>query len=165
MFPANIYLFKVNSRNTKKRCEICSKLTIKIPEQRQMLKCCIINNRNERRYRQWKEKRQHKGNVSSTKAQKIRHYLTFRYGEEVKWHVNITRHSLKMKHIFGEIDFFQYFFILHTVQKYNNPAGIYLPKTSNGNTKNLCEIYSKLTTMTPDRPYWLRSGTWIVEFA
>ena len=28
-FPANIYLFKVNSRNTGKRCEICSELTLK----------------------------------------------------------------------------------------------------------------------------------------
>ena len=33
-FPANIYLFKVNNRNTRKRCEICSKLTIKTPERR-----------------------------------------------------------------------------------------------------------------------------------
>ena len=32
--PANIYLFKVNNRNTRKRCDICSKLTIKTPEQR-----------------------------------------------------------------------------------------------------------------------------------
>ena len=32
MSPANIYLFKVNNRNTKRRCEICSKLTIKTPE-------------------------------------------------------------------------------------------------------------------------------------
>ena len=31
-FPASIYLHKVNSRNARKRCEICSKLTIKIPE-------------------------------------------------------------------------------------------------------------------------------------
>ena len=31
-YPANIYLFKVNYRNTRKRCEICSKLIIKIPE-------------------------------------------------------------------------------------------------------------------------------------
>ena len=30
--PANIYLFKVNNKNTRKRCEICSKLTIKTPE-------------------------------------------------------------------------------------------------------------------------------------
>ena len=36
--PANIYLFKVNNRNTKIRCEICSKLTIKTSEQRYW--CC-----------------------------------------------------------------------------------------------------------------------------
>ena len=30
--PARIYLLKVNSRNTRTRCEICSKLTIKLPE-------------------------------------------------------------------------------------------------------------------------------------
>ena len=29
-----IYLFKVNNRNTRTRCEICSKLTIKTPERR-----------------------------------------------------------------------------------------------------------------------------------
>ena len=33
--PVNIYLFKVNNRNPRKGCEICSKLTIKTPEQRQ----------------------------------------------------------------------------------------------------------------------------------
>ena len=32
--PDNIYMFKITNRNTKKRCEIYSKLTIKIPEQR-----------------------------------------------------------------------------------------------------------------------------------
>ena len=31
---AGIYLLKVNDRNTSARCEICSKLTIKIPERR-----------------------------------------------------------------------------------------------------------------------------------
>ena len=30
--PAGNYLLKVNNRNTRTRCEICSKLTIKIPE-------------------------------------------------------------------------------------------------------------------------------------
>ena len=30
-----IYLLKVNNRNTRTRSEICSKLTIKIPELRQ----------------------------------------------------------------------------------------------------------------------------------
>ena len=33
--PANISMFKVNKRYTRKRCEICSKLTIKTPERRQ----------------------------------------------------------------------------------------------------------------------------------
>ena len=31
LYPAKIYLFKVNNRNTRKRCEICLKLTIKTP--------------------------------------------------------------------------------------------------------------------------------------
>ena len=31
-FQANICLFKINNRNTTKKCEICSKLTIKTPE-------------------------------------------------------------------------------------------------------------------------------------
>ena len=30
----NIYLFLVNNSNTRKRCEICSKLTIKSPQRR-----------------------------------------------------------------------------------------------------------------------------------
>ena len=34
-YPAGIYLLKVNNRNTRTRCEICSKLTIKTPERRQ----------------------------------------------------------------------------------------------------------------------------------
>ena len=32
--PAGIYLLKVNNRNTRTRCEICSKVTIKTPERR-----------------------------------------------------------------------------------------------------------------------------------
>ena len=31
-FPGNIYLFKVNNRSTRKRCEMCSKLTMEITE-------------------------------------------------------------------------------------------------------------------------------------
>ena len=33
--PVGIYLLKVNKRNTRARCEICSKLTIKMPERLQ----------------------------------------------------------------------------------------------------------------------------------
>ena len=31
-YPAGNYKFKVNNRNTRTRCEMCSKLTIKKPE-------------------------------------------------------------------------------------------------------------------------------------
>ena len=34
IFPAVNYLFKINNVNTRAVCEICSKLTIKTPEQR-----------------------------------------------------------------------------------------------------------------------------------
>ena len=34
IFPANNHLSKINNRNIRKRCEICSNLTIKTPEQR-----------------------------------------------------------------------------------------------------------------------------------
>ena len=33
-FPVNIYLLQVNNKNTQKRCEIYSKLTIRTPERR-----------------------------------------------------------------------------------------------------------------------------------
>ena len=35
LFPTSIYLLKVNYRNTRTRCKICSKLTIKTQERRQ----------------------------------------------------------------------------------------------------------------------------------
>ena len=34
IFPAGNYMFKVNNTNSRTRCEICSKLTIKTPERR-----------------------------------------------------------------------------------------------------------------------------------
>ena len=33
-YPAGIYMFKVDNTNTKTKCEICSKLTIKTTERR-----------------------------------------------------------------------------------------------------------------------------------
>ena len=33
-FPAGIYMFKANNRNTRTRCKICTKLTLKTPERR-----------------------------------------------------------------------------------------------------------------------------------
>ena len=40
-YPAGIYLLKINNRNTKTRCEICPKLTIKTPKWRQALFWCL----------------------------------------------------------------------------------------------------------------------------
>ena len=34
-------MFNVNNRNTRKRCEICSKLTIKTPDRRQKVDPCL----------------------------------------------------------------------------------------------------------------------------
>ena len=33
--PPDVFIFKVNNRNTRTRCEICSKLTLKTPDRRQ----------------------------------------------------------------------------------------------------------------------------------
>ena len=41
--PAGIYLLKVNNRDTRTRCEICSKLTIKTPERRQWRRSGVFN--------------------------------------------------------------------------------------------------------------------------
>ena len=35
--PVGNYMFKINNRHTRTRCEVCSKLTIKAPERRQWL--------------------------------------------------------------------------------------------------------------------------------
>ena len=40
-YPTDIYLLKVNDRNTRKRCEICSKLTIKAPDTIWFLYCSL----------------------------------------------------------------------------------------------------------------------------
>ena len=39
---ADIYLFKITNQNTRKRCEICSKLTIKAPEQLHWLRSGVF---------------------------------------------------------------------------------------------------------------------------
>ena len=39
--PTGIYLLKVNNRNTRTRCEICSKLTIKTPARRNLRRSVV----------------------------------------------------------------------------------------------------------------------------
>ena len=49
-------------------------------------------------------------------------------------------------------------------QRCSHPTSIYLFKDNNRNTKTRCEICSKLTIKTPERPYWHCSGVFIVIF-
>ena len=42
LISSNNYLLRIDNRNTRKRCEICSKLTIKTPEWRQLTCCSIV---------------------------------------------------------------------------------------------------------------------------
>ena len=49
-------------------------------------------------------------------------------------------------------------------QNVNNPAGIYLLKVNNRNTRTRCEMCSKLTIKTLERRYWRRSGVFIGNF-
>ena len=44
------------------------------------------------------------------------------------------------------------------------PAGIYLLKFNNRNTRTRCKLCSKLTKNTPERRYWCLSGVFIVNF-
>ena len=39
--PANIYLLKLNTRNTRKRCEICSKAHSLVPDFEQVNAYCV----------------------------------------------------------------------------------------------------------------------------
>ena len=45
-----------------------------------------------------------------------------------------------------------------------HPAGIYLLKVNNRNTRTRCEICSKLTIKTPERCHWRCSGVFVVNF-
>ena len=40
--PTVNYIFKVNNRNTSRRCETCSKLTIKTPERRHWRRSGVV---------------------------------------------------------------------------------------------------------------------------
>ena len=44
------------------------------------------------------------------------------------------------------------------------PAGIYLLKVNNRNTKRRFEVCSKLKIKTPERRHWYRSGVFTVKF-
>ena len=41
-YPVGIYMFKVKNRNTRKRCEVCSRLTIKTPERHHRRRSVVV---------------------------------------------------------------------------------------------------------------------------
>ena len=45
-----------------------------------------------------------------------------------------------------------------------SPPGNYMFRVNNRNTRTRCEICSKLTIKTPQRPQWGRSSVFIVRF-
>ena len=45
-----------------------------------------------------------------------------------------------------------------------NPAGNYMFKVNNRNTRTRCEIRSELTIKIPERRHWRRPGIFIVNF-
>ena len=49
-------------------------------------------------------------------------------------------------------------------RKVNYPADIYMIKVNNRNTRTRWDICSKLTTKTPNRRQWRRSGVFTVNF-
>ena len=51
-----------------------------------------------------------------------------------------------------------------TASLHHDPAGYYMFKDNNRNTKTRCEICSELTMNTPERRHWRRSGVFIVNF-
>ena len=53
---------------------------------------------------------------------------------------------------------------LYLLQYACNPAGNYMFKVTNRNTRTKCETCLKLTIKTPDRRNWRRSGVFIVNF-
>ena len=48
--------------------------------------------------------------------------------------------------------------------KHDRPAGNYMFKVNNKNTRTRCKICSKLTIQIPERRHWRRSGIFIVNF-
>ena len=60
------------------------------------------------------------------------------------------------------LNFFDSFFC--TVRFEGFPAGIYMFKVNNKNTRTRREIFSSLTIKTSKRCHWRRSGVFIVNF-
>ena len=55
-------------------------------------------------------------------------------------------------------------YVMIVISTFLDPAGNYMFKVNNRNTRTKCEICSKLTIKTSERRQWRRSGVFIVNF-
>ena len=70
--------------------------------------------------------------------------------EKIKWHeigCLLHKHMLLNKAMVLLLSYFNYF-------SCDIPGDSYLFKVSNGNTRTMCEFYSKITITTPERDVW-----------
>ena len=153
--PVDIYLFKFNNRNTRKRCEICS------------------NNRSTRKKKMWNILKVN--NKNSWKTSFILYTLYFIlivWTSDFSWlnKSGVFQFFLDYFHFLGSfwLQFVESFPIKKLFPELclfsPFPVDIYLLKVNNKNTRTRCEICSKLTIKTLERRQWRRSGVFMVNF-
>ena len=131
-------MFKVNNRNTRTRCEICSKLTIKFEHISQLILVFMVK-------------------LSTGKCQ-----LGY---SSIGLVTALYERGLQFKpswSLMQFVIFFRWLTISHKQFIIIISAGIYLLKVNIRNTKTRCEICSKLTTKTQEQR--LVCGVFIVNF-
>ena len=130
-------MLKVNNINTRKRCKICSKLTIKTPERRQWHRSCVFIVNFE-----------HISHVFSRVS-----IVNFKQ-VNVSWVENSNLQVLELA-----LELKIVCFVVSV-----NPVNIYLFKFNNRNTRKWREIFSKFTIKISERRQGCRSCVFIVNF-
>ena len=133
-FPANIYLFKVNNRNTWKRSEICSKLTIKTLD-----------------LLQW-----HHWQIGVLKLTQNVFRITIK-----KPSIFIVDFQ-DISYLFQVFLLLTLNRLVFSRQP--NEANIYLFRVNNRKVRKRFQKCSKLAIKLPERRHWRRSGVCIVNF-
>ena len=80
----------------------------------------------------------------------------FKVKDEITNYLKLRNHNPSWKKNLCQCQTNQYLNLL--------PAGNYMFKVNNRNTRTRCEICSKLTIKTAERRHWRRSGVFIVNF-
>ena len=130
-------MLKVNNISTRKRCKICSELTIKTPERRQWRRSCVFIVNFEYISHVFSR-------VSIVNFKQV----------NVSWVENSNLQVLELA-----LELKIVCFVVSV-----NPVNIYLFKFNNRNTRKWREIFSKLTIKIPERRQGCRSCVFIVNF-